>query len=111
MNTKGIADHIDRMVYEGAVSEFALVREEQWRSLQQNKTLSNQELLAREIRSRGKSWAPWIWLLRDQLAPDPGSEALRQAVVWHMRDQGNHSAKFFAEPRVFPVLKPAEDVA
>ena len=54
-------------------------------------------------RSRaGKSWAPWLILLREQLRQTPEQE-LRSAVLWAMRDeQGKHPPEIFAGPRVFP---------
>jgi hypothetical protein len=63
------------------------------------------------IDRRGKSWAPWLWLLRDRfVAPTPEQE-LRAACEWAVRNTGKPPGRIFAEPRVFPVLKSSRRVA
>ena len=61
-------------------------------------------------RGTGKSWVPWLWLLRNNLHDTPEQE-LRAACEWAVRNTGKPPGRIFAEPRVFPVLKSSKRVA
>lgn len=70
-----LPSHIDPLQ-----TNFAVASDSQERALAR---------LGHHVRSPGKSWARWHWLLARQLSPMSPAEELKEAVRWAVRDQGN----------------------